>query len=381
MIRPPVQIRCSLSKRKDTVCYTGSSMESNSSIAKTTSSRILALDYLRGFFILIIIVDHLWRWPNLFELISGRGELWSSAAEGFVIISGLLVGYIRGYKNRHQPLKTVSKKLVMRGAVLYLWMIITTLLLASVSWLFDFEGNMAYVPIPEFHWTELIFSVFRLDYVHTLTHFLYLYAIFLIISPAMIWLMRRKKAWIGGIISLIGWGIGMAYSLEWLQWQILFFMPAIAGFYYEPILAMYHSLATKMQKLIRYGSILVTISTIGLASSIVLVNPPGDYKSILFGRDPITIATVLISFVWFIGLLSLFQLILPWLKRWFGWLLFTLGERSLTAYILHIIPLVLCQLFFVEYNNIFINTLLATGSILFTWALLKIPHINKVIPR
>ena len=75
-------------------------------------SRMLALDYLRGFFIVIIVIDHLWRWPNMFEYVSGRGELWASAAEGFVIISGLLVGYVRGYKNRNQPLLEVSKKLI-----------------------------------------------------------------------------------------------------------------------------------------------------------------------------------------------------------------------------------------------------------------------------
>jgi len=337
-------------------------MQPKVSPTKVVSSRILVLDYLRGFFIIVIISDHLWRWPNMFEFISGRGELWASAAEGFVIISGLLVGYIRGYKNQTKPLRSVSQKLISRGIMLYVWMIITTLVLVSASWLLDFEGSIAYVPITENHWGELIVSVLRLDYVHTLTHFLYLYAIFLVLAPGVIWLLRRGKAWIAIIISIIAWGLGVYYSLEWMQWQILFFLPAIVGFYFESLLAYYRKLTMRTRYAIRFG-------TIGVAAVT------------LFGRDPITLATVIISFIWFIGLLSLFQLLLPYLKRWLGWLLLTFGERSLTAYILHTIPLVFCSLLFIATDNFWMNSALAAACILFTWGLLKIPHINKIIPR
>ena len=72
-----------------------------------TNRRLLALDYLEVF-IVVIIVDHLWRWPNLFQFVSGRGELWASAAEGFVIISGLLIGYT-WLQNRNLPLIDVGK--------------------------------------------------------------------------------------------------------------------------------------------------------------------------------------------------------------------------------------------------------------------------------
>lgn len=348
---------------------------------KDTSSRILALDYLRGFFIVIIISDHLWRWPNLFEIISGRGELWSSAAEGFVIISGLLVGYIRGYKNRNQPLATVSKKLITRGVMLYVWMVITTLLLVTASWLLNFKGNMAYVPIPQFHWGDLILSVIRLDYVHTLTHFLYLYAIFLIIAPLVVWLLRQNKYWIVGIASAIVWLIGSRYSIEWMQWQILFFLPTIAGYYLDTITKFFTHLSKPTQTSIRIGLIVATFTSLTWAQIVVLAKAPGSYQSILFGRDPVTLATVGISFIWFLGLMSLFQYILPWLQKWFGWLLLTFGERSLTAYILHIIPLVLCALLFPVTGNIYEDTLLSIASILVTWSLLKIPHINRVIPR
>lgn len=344
-------------------------------------SRILALDYLRGFFIIVIIVDHLWRWPNLFQFASGRGELWASAAEGFVIISGLLVGYVRGYKNRQQPLKTVSGKLVRRGLTLYLWMIITTLVLVGASWLLNFRGSMAYIPIPDFAWGQLISDTLSLTYVHSLTHFLYLYAIFLILSPLAIWLLRHGRAWIVAAMSVAGWWIGVTANIEWLQWQVLFFLPAIAGYHLDALFARYYKLSLPIRRSIRYGTISLTAVTVAIAMYIAFSFAPGDYESTLFSRDPITLATLVTSFVWFIGLLSLSQLIIPYTEKWLGWLLGTFGGRSLTAYILHTIPLITCQLLFADSSNLWLNSLLAVACILATWGLLKIPHINRVIPQ
>lgn len=344
-------------------------------------SRILALDYLRGFFIVVIIVDHLWRWPNLFQFVSGRGELWASAAEGFVIISGLLVGYVRGYKNRQQPLKQVSGKLIRRGLTLYLWMIITTLALVGASWLLNFRGSMAYIPIPNFAWQQLITDTLSLTYVHSLTHFLYLYAIFLIISPVAIWLMRQGKAWVVIIASALAWWLGILLEIEWLQWQILFFVPSVAGYHLDSLFARYYQLQLTTRRTIRYSTIGLTLITVVVAMTIAFSYPPGEYESTLFGRDPVTLATVLTSFVWFVGLLSFTQLLLPYIEKWFGWLLSTFGRRSLTAYILHTVPVIICQLLFADSANLWFNTLLAIICIMTTWGLLKIPHINRFIPQ
>ncbi len=354
-------------------------MKKNNSLGP--KNRILALDYLRGFFIVVIIIDHLWRWPNLFQFMSGRGELWTSAAEGFVIISGLLVGYIRGYKDRKKPLFEVTKKLVQRGVVLYIWMIVTSLTLVSLSWLLTFKGNIAYIPIATNDWQTLLTSTLRFDYVHSLTHFLYLYAVFLFISPIVITLLRYRLAWVVAIASGFMWWLGLVYDIEWMQWQVLFFMPAIAGFYLDSILVWYKNLGKRTKTTIRLSTIAVTIITAVISATIVLPTEPATFKDILFSRDPLTLARIGISFVWFTGLISLFQYILPQLERYFGWLLRVFGQNSLTAYIVHIVPLMVCQYLLIEIDNFWINTVLAITSVLITWSILKIPYINKVIPR
>jgi hypothetical protein len=355
-----------------------STSEENSSPAKP---RIDAFDYLRGSFIVIIIIDHLWRWPNLFQFVSGRGELWVSAAEGFVIISGLLVGYVRGYKNRHQPLKEVSSKLVKRGLLLYLWMLITTISLVAMTWLLPFKGSIADVPLVRGDWYGLITEALRFDYVHTLTHFLYLYAIFLVLSPIAVWLLRINKAWVIGIASVVLWFIGFTSQIEWLQWQVLFFVPVIAGFYLDTITAKLQQISRNSRRLLQYSFIGTTAIMLITSAIIVLPSDPGMFQHTLFSREPLTIGRVILSGVWFIGLLSLFQLLMPLLKRYLGWLLHVFGGHSLTAYIVHIFPLMLCQLLVKDTNNFWINSLLVVVCVLLTWSILKIPHINKVIPR
>lgn len=349
--------------------------------AESRLSRIFALDYLRGFFILVIIIDHLWRWPSLLQFMSGRGELWASAAEGFVIISGLLVGYVRGYKNRHHPLKTVSGKLIRRGLMLYLWMLITTLTIVAASWFLTFKGSIAYVPIEQFAWRQLVTDALSLTYVHTLTHFLYLYAIFLILAPLVIWLLRKGQWWIVVTLSFLAWLLGIQLGIEWLQWQVLFFVPSVAGYYLDTLFDRYYQLALPTRRTIRYSSIAITLISAAYAMSLVFAYDPGQYDNSLFSRDMVTLPIILTSFVWFIGLLSLTQLLLPHIKKWFGWLLGTFGERSLTAYILHVIPLLACQLLFVDTTNIWLNTLYAIICIVVTWGLLKIPGINRFVPR
>ena len=87
------------------------------------------------------------------------------------------------------------------------------------------------------------------------------------------------------------------------------------------------------------------------------------------------------AFVWFVGFLLLFNLAKRWIGKWLGWLLLPIGTRSLTAYILHGLVIVVVSYFTVAGDNLLINTLLGMFAILGVWALLRIPFVEKVIPR
>ncbi len=348
---------------------------------KVSSSRVVALDYLRGFFISVIIIDHLWRWPNLFQYATGRGELWVSAAEGFILISGLLVGYVHGYKKRLKPLAPLSWKLVKRGLMLYAWMWITTIPLVAITWNWAPKGGMAYIPVQVGNWNELVKMMFEFNYAHSLTHFLYLYALYLIVSPVVIWLLRKGKWWIVLGVSILTYIYGLQHEVEWLQWQILFFAAATLGYHFDHIMARFRSLSPAIRRSIRIGSIVTLLGTFIYSLSVILPQVPGVYTDPIFTRRPLSWPTVPMAMLWFAGLLSLFTYLLPFLKKWGRWLL-TFGERSLTAYILHIIPLVIVQVLLPPTNGKFwLNSLLAIICVATTWALLKIPGINHVVPR
>ena len=135
---------------------------------KPRTKRIEALDYLRGWFIIIIVIDHLTRWPNFLQAITGRGELWANASDGFLITSGLLIGYIRGYKDRDKPMIEVAKKLIRRSISLYIWGVITTVVLFSIAMVLPVGPNIP-VYLNSGGWFNLVYQSITLDYIHPFT--------------------------------------------------------------------------------------------------------------------------------------------------------------------------------------------------------------------
>lgn len=354
-------------------------------MSKLPTSRLEALDYLRGFFIAVIIIDHLWRWPNLLAAFTGEGRLWVSAAEGFVIISGLLVGYVRGHKNKELPLKKVSEKLFKRAFLLYVWFVIMTLVYTGIIWYAPLVAAMPWIDVAKGDWSTLVQQTVTMNIAHTWVHFLYMYAIFLALTPIAIWLLRRNKAPVAILLSIIGYGIGKHYSIEWLEWLPVFFIPAVAGYYLPAVQTWWHSQrGEKRQRLkntlyaVTLGSLIASIFTTYIFAGHPLSVFVNDFFSKEFTLD---FWRIILSFVWFTAFALLFNQLLPWLQRYTKWLLIPFGTNSLTAYISHGMIVIVIGLVFVDSNNIIINTLLGIVAVLGVWALLRIPFITKILPR
>ncbi|MBV9173234.1 MAG: OpgC domain-containing protein, partial [Chloroflexi bacterium] len=58
-----------------------------------SNGRDLRLDLLRGFAVLAMLIDHIGGQSPLYA-VSGGDQFFTSAAEGFVAISGFLVGHV-----------------------------------------------------------------------------------------------------------------------------------------------------------------------------------------------------------------------------------------------------------------------------------------------
>lgn len=351
----------------------------------SSSSRFLALDYLRGFFIFVIIVDHVYRWPSFLGLFTGQGMLWVTAAEGFVIISGLLVGYIRGYKNRGEPMMTVSKKLLKRALLLYFWFVLSTLFYVTASWYIPTVGSTPWIEISTFDWSQLFISTSTFSYSYTWVHFLYLYAIFLGLSPLAVYLLRKRLAWCLGLISVLGYFLGLHLGVHWLQWQALFFLPSIAGFYL-PALQQYWLQQPAQKKKLTIGVLgAITLITLLLSVLTCLAFPNHPLSAwlqlTLFCKEPIGIGVIPMAFIWFIALVALFQYSLAFTKKYFNWLLLPFGTRSLTAYIVHGLAIIASAFIFAMTDSILLNTLVGALTVILTWTLIQLPFVQRIVPR
>lgn len=354
-----------------------------------TKIRLETLDHLRGFFIVTIVIDHLSRFPSIFSILSGKALLWVTAAEGFVSISGLLVGYVRGYKNRHDPFKDVAVKLLKRAGLLYLWSLIASIAYVALIWYVPLKGGFPSTPMPVGDWKTFLTELITLRYTYVWVHFLTLYAIFLAASPIAVWLFRRNLAWVVGAIStillVIGWNVESAPISEPLQWQFLFFIPSIVGFYLQSILNWWAAQKRSTQTKIAATTVALTILT--ATASIIFTFYAGAFQAFatyvndeVFAKDSMSPARAALAFLWFAGYMFMFYKLRVVIKRFLNWLLIPVGTHSLTAYILHGVSLSIISYFTIGGENYWVNTLLGVAAILITWGLLKIPFVRRVIP-
>lgn len=362
--------------------------------------RIDELDLLRGFFILVIVIDHFQRWPSLFTYLTGEGRLWTSAAEGFFIISGLLIGYLRGHKQRKLPFRDISKILLKRAAILYIWVVIITFIVVAVSVIFEPKDPLVPVGPNSDQVASLgtyIGQVITQTYSNDWIFFLRLYAIMLLISPIFIWLLRRGKWWIAAIVSLLLYAVSFLFERPEaaLQWQVLFFGAGLIGYKLESIRS-WLALHPIKKHIISASLVIFTLFTMALSYFFVLgfdsVGLYGlrleDYYALrtnlldpLFENDPMMPARVLLSFIWFGGLFAIFHYARGVIMRGFDWLLMLFGQRSLSAYCLQALFFLPVQYFVFRTDSIAINTAMTVVIIVMFWGILRIPIVQKVLPK
>lgn len=364
--------------------------------------RIFELDLLRGIFIAIIFIDHLQFWPSPLRYVTGEGRLWVSAAEGFFLISGLLIGYIRAYKGQRHSLKDLSIKLWQRAGMLYLWGVLVTLYIVLFSlWVGGPQAHPLLPKLPDPSQLAspftFITSVLTTSFFADWIYFLRLYAIMLAVTPLFLWLVRRKKDWVAVLLIIGSYALSFLWPEGALQWQVLFFGAALVGYRLESIAAW-----LRKRPIIKYAltwtAILVTVATMAISYFFVLgwpvVERPQNalmardqYVALRatidpwFGSSPMAIGRLALSFVWFSAMLLFLHALRPFIMGWFGWLLIPMGERSLSYYILQALLLPVIVTFLQPSSLSVVNAIITICLLLGMWAFLKIPLVSRHLPR
>src|SRR5512135_3375076 len=100
--------------------------------------RDLRLDLLRGFAVVVMVVDHFGGSSWLY-LVTGGNNFFVSGAEAFIFISGLVVGMVYGAIALKQGIRAAQIKALQRAWTLYKLAVVLTLLFAAFSVTFGLE--------------------------------------------------------------------------------------------------------------------------------------------------------------------------------------------------------------------------------------------------
>ena len=363
--------------------------------AFTHKERLITFDLLRGFFILVIVIDHLQRWPGVFDWLTGQGRLWASAAEGFILISGLMLGLIRGHKDKDKPFSIVAKRILYRAFTLYIWALIITFI--TYILIKYYQGQMFPYPpgLDSFskYYNDML-EIFTLQATLGWTIFLMYYAVFLALAPLAIYLLRKNMWWLVLAISFCVWLVSLYKQSYFLSWQLLFFNATVFGFYFYTFAEKWRHL--KYRKIIKLTVISFALITLFLSvvtifgwnivkssHSPISLDQFIQYREFIdqyFIRKRLLPPQYLIALSWFATLYFIFHKYEPFINKWFGWLLLQFGYHSLFIYILQGILILPLSMIVLYTPNIIINVLITLSFILILWALTKIKLLHKFIP-
>ncbi|BCX04462.1 MAG: hypothetical protein KatS3mg053_2400 [Candidatus Roseilinea sp.] len=177
-----------------------------------TSKRDLRLDFIRGFAILVLIVDHVVVADSWFYKISGNAEFVISAAELFYAISGVVIGIVAS----RQAEAVAIRRSLRRAWELYLAAISIALFFLAVAWLTDLRmWDHAWrdldASLNSYVFTARALQVLTLESGFNGSEILIQYVIYMLLAPLAILACADGKAWLVILSALL------VYAISWLN--------------------------------------------------------------------------------------------------------------------------------------------------------------------
>ncbi len=371
----------------------------------TDRGRDLRIDFLRGIFVVGMIVDHVAGGSWLY-LLTGGNRFYASAAEGFVFVSGLVAGRAYTRVIQRDGMSTGLWRLLKRAGQLYLLAVGLTLLFVPASELLRLPWALGW----DLHdaW-GFVLSVATLHRTYYLVDVTLLYVLVLTVSVMAFILLEHGLA----LPVLAGsWLLWLAYQLapdqatlpwpivgnnlfHFAAWQVLFFTGLVMG--HE-----WHRLAVLFQDVRRRRLLLVTGLALALAIVVYNVQDRLTARAVAGAADPAAAQAALLSAIvgksdLRAGRLLAFGLVFivlflataefwPSVRRWLGPLFLPLGQNALFAYALHIViatavALALRHTWGASAVPARANVALQIGAVLLVWALVKLRPLRPSLTR
>lgn len=360
---------------------------------------------MRGFFLIAIIIDHIDFFPNYLDWWGMRGLLLTSTAEGFFLISGIILGIVRGIKLVNEPFKKVAKIVLKRALTLYITATVLVIGFTLIGWHFYADAPGLKYGIMESHSIlKLLWETLTFQYVYGWADYLRLYAIFIAISPLALWLLRRGLWYIVLLASFLVWLVFPLdfHTLSWqtvellqpIPWQLIFFSGLVIGYHWPDI-----SGWCKKHRKVLIPSVAIPVVAIALitftwnvfavfanefivhtAWTQMLSDKAWELRMEHFHKEQLPLARFALFMLWFWAAFLVVRHFEKPIVTYTGWLLLPFGTNSLYVYTLHAIIVFFVHLYFVDTIPIY-NFLITVGVIALIYAAIRTKFLMTIIPR
>jgi len=377
--------------------------------------RDLRIDFIRGFVMLILITVHI-SMPSFYNYLAWERFGVVTGAEGFVLLSGIILGYLSRLRMDHDGFGSTVDKQYSRAFLLYrtsLAVILSVAVInifvdASVAMTFTTYTGKVYHLYPswdafvQYH-DKVIAKFFLLRYGPHQFQILGLYVILLMFSPFILWLISKNKV---GVLLALSWiiyfanngfhvrptGAQFEYAFPILTWQILFVHGLVMGYYRNEIWNFFH---TKRGAWL-FGFILVLFFAFlfftynnpleQLADEVKLHSiDPETFRMIyqkFFLKNTLGIGRLVNDFVVLIVSYAMLSYMWKPINRVLGWFIVPIGQASLYVFILHVYAcIVIANIALFSTGDIWLGTLGHTLVFVFMWLMVHYKVGYNIIPR
>lgn len=367
--------------------------------------RIITFDILRGFFLIAIIIDHIDFFPNFLDWWGMRGNLLVSTAEGFFLLSGIILGLVRGAKLIDEPFKKVASLVLSRALTLYITASVLVVAFTLIGWyLYPGNPDLKYGIMQHGSILTLLWETLTFQYIYGWADYLRLYAIFIAISPLALWLLRRGLWYVVLASSFLVWFLFPLdvntlpwQSIELLQpipWQLIFFTGLVIGFHWPNIsewCQRHKKVLTRYVALPVIGIALVTFiwNVFAVFGSEFIVNNSWTqalsdkaYQLRLheFHKEQLTFSRYVLFLLWFWAAFLIVRHFEKPILKYTGWLLVPFGTNSLYVYTLHAVLVFFVHLYFTDTIPVF-NFLVTVSVVALIYLGVRTKFLMNIIPR
>jgi hypothetical protein len=301
------------------------------------------LDWLRGYCLFMMIVDHVGTvggnvvGQSWLYALTGGTRYYATAAEAFYLISGVTLGLI----SSRESARDSTRRIYTRAFHLYRTALFLSLTFGAVAlWTnLSYFGRWSFesMSVPSY-----IFHVLTLRAETGGAGILVLYVLFMLVTPGALWLFRKNLAWVVLLISAILYtasqlvpqlrNLPFAVYFDVLPWQVLFFGGLALGFHRSQLVRFF-SFIPKIRAVLEGAVVAVAFAFLAIYATGYRFWPglPAMLEP-MESMPPVRLALASVSMLAAYILLSWF-----WKpsRAWFGWLLEPLGRASLWSFTMH----------------------------------------------